>query len=111
MEKILKYQNLITDLLEGYARVWSDDPQIRFEVVFDVIRRHYLLLCIGWNGDDYTHHIAAHLSIQNNKIWIHKNATDQSIAEALVEQGVPKSDIVLGMQPPAYRQFTEYAAA
>ncbi|MCP5499410.1 MAG: XisI protein [Leptospiraceae bacterium] len=31
--------------------------------------------------------------------------------EDLVKFGVLKEDIVLGLQPPSYRKFTEYAVA
>lgn len=32
-------------------------------------------------------------------------------AEDLVEMGVPREDIVLGLQPPYKRQYTDYGAA
>lgn len=111
MEKILKYQHIIMDLLEAYAQDWSNERQIDFNVVFDTVRHHYLLICIGWVGDDYTHHVPIHISIKQGKVWLQKNMTEEYVAEALVAKGIPKSDIVLGLQPPAYRAFTEYAVA
>lgn len=37
--------------------------------------------------------------------------TERGVAADLEEAGIPKSEIVLGFQPPEVRPFTEYAAA
>ena len=44
-------------------------------------------------------------------IWIQVNDTDRDIAEELERTGVPKTDIVIGFQPPQYRPYTGYAVA
>lgn len=51
------------------------------------------------------------LDIKNEKIWLQWNGTEDDIAEILVENGVPKEDIVLGFQSPFMRQFTDYAVS
>lgn len=111
MEKILKYQHIITQLLEEYAKDWSNGSQLEFETVFDTVRHHYQLVCVGWINDEYIHHTPIHIDIKNGKVWLQKNLTEEYVAEALVERGIPKLDIVLGLQPPDYRKYTEYAAA
>lgn len=111
MEKILKYQEIITHLLEEYAQNWSTGSQLEFEVVFNTERHRYQLVCIGWINDEYIHHVPIHIDIRGGKVWIQKNTTEEYVAEALVARGVPKSDIVLGLQPPDYRKYTEYAEA
>lgn len=111
MEKILKYQELITSLLEEYAQSWSSGSQLEFEVVFDTERHRYQLVCMGWINDEYIHHVPIHIDIRSGKVWIQKNTTEEYVAETLVARGVPKSDIVLGLQPPSYRKYTEYAEA
>ena len=50
-----------------------------------------------------------HFDIQNTKIWIQYNGTEELVAETLVELGVPPSDIVIGFYSPFKRQFTNYA--
>jgi XisI protein len=37
------------------------------------------------------------------------NTTEHELDLELIEMGVPKSDIVLGLYPPELRQFTGYA--
>ena len=52
-----------------------------------------------------------HLDIKNGKIWIQRNQTDRQIADELVEMGVPKEDIVLGIQPSYAREHTGFGVA
>ena len=65
----------------------------------------------GWRGQDYRFGVVFYFDIRDGKIWVQENRTDILIAEELVERGVPKSDIVLGLQPPADRARTGYATA
>ena len=50
-----------------------------------------------------------HFDIEDGKIWIQYNGTEDHLAERLVEMGVPDSDIVLGFHSAFKRQFTHYA--
>ncbi len=50
-----------------------------------------------------------HFDIEEGKIWNCYNGTEDSVAERLVEMGVPTSDIILGFHSPFKRQFTRYA--
>ncbi|BAZ21134.1 XisI protein [Kalymmatonema gypsitolerans NIES-4073] len=50
-----------------------------------------------------------HLDIIDGKIWVQQDGTEVGIANKLVEIGVPKHDIVLGIDPPKMRQYTEFA--
>jgi XisI protein len=52
-----------------------------------------------------------HFDIKAGQVWIQQNMTDVDVAEELVEMGVLKEDIVLGL-PPAYkRPYTGYGVA
>ena len=52
-----------------------------------------------------------HLDIKDGKIWIQRNQSDKLIADELVAMGVPKQDIVLGLQPVYVREYTGYGVA
>ena len=52
-----------------------------------------------------------HFDIKNGKIWLQQNLTDLNPAEELVEMGIPREDIVLGLQAPYKRQYTDYGVA
>jgi hypothetical protein len=53
--------------------------------------------------------VVRHLDSVAGKIWIQQDGTEVGIANQLVELGVPKSDIVLGFNPPMMREYTEFA--
>jgi len=52
-----------------------------------------------------------HVEIIGGKIWIQADWTERGVAADIEEAGIPKSDIVLGFQPPHIRPYTEYAVA
>ncbi len=81
------------------------------QVIADTTRNHFQLLTIGWEGKRFVHNCSFHFDIKDEKIWIQQNWTDIDIAQELVEMGVPKTDIVLGFQPPYARAHSGYAAA
>lgn len=63
-----------------------------------------------WVGKEISEYLAVmHFDIQEGKIWIQYNGTEDSVAQRLVEMGVPTSDIILGFHSAFKRQFTGYA--
>lgn len=63
---------------------------------------------VGWDRHRRVHGAIYHLRIHNNKIYVEE---DTSIAETLLEAGIPKEDIVLAFHAPNKRQYTEFAVA
>jgi hypothetical protein len=114
MDKIAKYEQIILDLLKEYAAVKpANMTEFENQIIADAERHHYQLVSIGWNKKGhYIYVINFHFDIKpSGKIWLMANNTDTLIAQELVHRGVPASDIVLGFQSPAMRQYSEYAAA
>ncbi|MEM9885761.1 MAG: XisI protein [Bacteroidota bacterium] len=112
MDKIKKYQQILIETIESYAKRWErpDDP-LQNIVIADVERGHFQFLRMGWKENDYIFGAVFHFDIIDDKVWVQENRTDILIAEELVERGIPKTDIVLGLQPPYARPYTEYAAS
>jgi hypothetical protein len=69
------------------------------------------LLDVGWEGLKRVYNCFIHLDIKDGKIWIQRNTTELDIAQALVEIGVSKEDIILGLHPPYKRPYTGYGVA
>lgn len=111
MDKIIKYRNIVIDYLKEWASNYPSQPPIEDQLVFDIQNNHYQLQRVGWKGDRYIHSIILHFDIKNEKIWIQENKTEVEVGEELAALGIPKSDIVLGLQPPEFRSFTTYAVA
>lgn len=82
---------------------------LEYDQVIDSDRRHYQLLVRGWQQGRHVHGIVVHMSIRDGLIWLEQDNTDYGVAEALVRQGVPKSKIVLGWQPLAWRKQSGFA--
>jgi XisI protein len=110
MEKIKKYQDIITQILEEYA-AYFDEPNIEAQVICDYQRNHYQLVKTGWDNGQRYHYCIFHFDIKNEKIWLQENNTDIRIILEIEKLGVPKSDIVLAIHSPTARLKTDYAVA
>ncbi|MBD2214197.1 XisI protein [Nostoc linckia FACHB-104] len=111
MDKIAKYREYIQTLLTCYAHDDVDDKDIETLLIFDTERDHYQWMNVGWQEFDRIYRCVIPFDIKNGKIWLQQNLTDQNPAEELVKMEVPKEDIVLGLQPPYKRQYTDYGVA
>ncbi|WYL92994.1 MAG: XisI protein [Gloeotrichia echinulata IR180] len=109
MDKIAHYRQIIKQILSEHAQISSNSDSVKSEVILDHENDHYQLAYVGWQGDKRVFVPVMHFDIQNGKIWIQYNGTEESVAERLVKLGVPPSDIVIGFHSPFKRQFTAYA--
>ncbi len=74
---------------------------------------------VGWQGAERIYRCVMHFDIKDGKIWLQQNLTvgvasrneNRDPAEELVEMGVPKGDIILGLQMPSKRLYTDYGVA
>ncbi|MDF2387661.1 XisI protein [Nostoc ellipsosporum NOK] len=111
MAKIDQYREYIQNLLTKYGSYKPSEEDVEIQLIFDTARDHYQILEIGWDGYDRIYNCVMHLDIKAEKIWIQRNMTDNQIAEELIDIGVPKQNIVLGLQPSNLRQYTQYGVA
>jgi hypothetical protein len=109
MANLIKYSEIVQQLLQDYAALSGDDPTVETELIFDTIRHSYQLVHVGWHDDRRIYGYILHLDIKDGKIWLQHNGTENDIPAELVEMGVAKTDIVVGFHSPFKRQFTEYA--
>ena len=110
MASIENYRNTIQTLLTDYAATPVSNGEIDCYTIFDEKQDHYQVMNVGWDGYRRVHGCVLHLSIKGEKIWIEQNTTEMRVAEALIEKGVSRAEIVLGFQAPEMRQYTEYAS-
>lgn len=110
-EKVLRYRQVIQNLLTRRSAVPYLEKGIRDRLFFDEKNDRYALVVEGWSREERVHSVIIDLEITNSKIWIQADNTDVSVARELEAKGVPKSDIVLGFRSPSVRADTEYAVA
>ncbi|OYD93264.1 XisI protein [Nostoc sp. 'Peltigera membranacea cyanobiont' 210A] len=101
-------RHIIQSLLTTYAAIPIANGQIDCYTVFDIKQDHYMVMNVGWDGHRRVYGCVLHLDIKQGKISIEQNMTEMRVAQELVEQGVPKDDIVLGFQSPQMREYTGY---
>lgn len=112
MDKIKMYHKSIREIFNDVAKTYKGETNpLDVHLIFDKKNRHYQLLMLGWQDDDYVFQCLLHIDIKKEKIWIQWNDTEYPIGEDLVKRGVPASAIVLGMKHPDYRQYTDFAIA
>jgi hypothetical protein len=111
MERISQYREIVRNLLSSHASQVSEQSEIECQIVFDSEHDHYQLLDVGWDGLKRVHNCFIHIDIKDSKIWIQRNMTEADLAQELVEMGVQKEDIILGLHPPYKRPLTGYGVA
>lgn len=110
MERLNQYRQVVRQLLESH-RDSGKDSAIESQLIFDTEHDHYQILDVGWEGLNRIYNCYIHIDIKDEKIWIQRNMTESDLARQLVELGVPKEDIILGLHPPYKRPYTGYGVA
>lgn len=111
MDKVSQYRQCVQTLLSQYAQTDVVDDGVDVQLIFDTERDHYQWMNVGWQQLYRVYRCVVHFDIQDGKIWLQQNLTDQNPAEDLVALGVPREDIILGLQPPYKRPYTTYGSA
>jgi XisI protein len=110
MDAVVDYGSIIKSVLSRYAEervAFADGYDCR--VLFDDERGQFLILDVGWSGNEYLHSTPIHLSLRDGKIWVECDDTEEGVASDLMEAGVRKEDIVLGFRHPKVRVHTGFA--
>ena len=109
MDTISKYQQITEKIIGDYAQLRYSYSQIERKTGFDREKNHYLLMILGVEGHKMVHGCIVHLEIKDDKIWIHRDGTEDGMAGELLAAGVPKDKIVLGFYTPEKREITDFA--
>ena len=83
----------------------------KYKTIFDRRGDSYLIVREGWEESRRVLSFVVYAEIINGKIVIQEDWMEHGLARELEEAGIPKSEIVLGFQPPYVRPLTGYAAA
>lgn len=111
MDKITKYRDCVIKLLTSYVSDDVSDNEVEVQLILDTERNHYQWMNVGWQELNRIYRCVMHFDIKDEKIWLQQNLTEFNPAEELVEMGIPREDIVLGLQAPYKRQYTDYGVA
>ncbi|HWO23588.1 MAG TPA: XisI protein [Kofleriaceae bacterium] len=109
MDTIEQYRQCIERVMRGYQSFGTSQKGVEAVLIIDADRSHFLLMYVGWDGWRRVHHVAVHVEVRGDKVWLQCDNTDLVVAEDLVAEGIPKQSIVLGFREPEIRKHTEYA--
>lgn len=108
-DKQTEYHNLLLSILEEEKIDFPLAPDLKDIILHDAEKGHYQLLRIGWMDKKRVFQIRLHLELRDTKIWIQENNTALSLENLLMQKGILPEQIVLGMNYPEYRQFSDFA--
>jgi hypothetical protein len=111
MDKLNNYREIVRRIIREYASYKPSHGQIETEAIIDSESDHYEVMHVGWDGVRRVHGSVIHLDIINEKVWIQYDGTTYPVADALLEAGIPREDIVLGFHPADVRKYTDFAVA
>ncbi|MEO1591785.1 MAG: XisI protein [Cyanobacteria bacterium J06632_22] len=111
MDRLTQYRTQVQALLRRYASEDTGSDAVEVQLLFDTERDHYQWMNIGWEGFNRIYRCIVHFDIKDDKVWLQQNLTDENPAEDLVALGIPREDIILGLQPPCKRKYTNYGNA
>ena len=113
MDTLTKYRDIIARVLEKYqeANAPTELEGVDLIVIQDDAHGEYMLMRVGWQGEDRVDKPVFYLRIKNSKIYIEEDWTEEGIVTDLTRAGVPNHDIVLAFNPPFVRHLTDYAVA
>ncbi|RUR76730.1 XisI protein [Chlorogloeopsis fritschii PCC 9212] len=111
MDRIAKYREIVQKVVREYATHKPYHGQIDIGTIIDSERDRYLVLQVGWDEVRRVHGCTVHIDIISDKVWIQYDGSSYPVAEALMEAGIPREDIVLGFHPENLRQYTGFAVS
>lgn len=97
---------------EYMKEVASYAPKEQGQLLYDPQKQHFLIYTIHWDDDRRQYGCYLHIEVkEDGKVWIQHDGTDLAVADALVERGIPRDQIVLGFRSPFYRKMSDFAVA
>lgn len=102
MDNVATQRRLIRQVLSEWARIVSAQaiPDTESVVAFDDERGQYLWLQVGWEGQRRVHSVTVHARLIGGKIQIEQDWTEDGLATALAQRGIPWEAMTFGFHEP-----------
>lgn len=94
MDRINKYANILTDILYAESNLrFHLKPELKMVAACDHKTGQFFLVMVGWDKDEWVHHIVFHAQLINGKILIEADNTE-GLKPQLLEAGIPAEDFL-----------------
>jgi XisI protein len=107
--RVNRYRQIVIDILTAHSQIQPVYGEIEMQLLLDTTRDRYQVLRAGWLKDRRVYGVLIQIDIKGEKLWIQYDGTEVGVANELVEQGIPKEDIVLAYHSPFIRQYDGFA--
>ncbi|MBR8834074.1 MAG: XisI protein [Stigonema ocellatum SAG 48.90 = DSM 106950] len=109
MNRVEQYTQIVQQTIHDLYNLYLQMQDAQTFCIVDPASRHYQVIQTGWDSRHRRIYTSLHLSIQDEKVYVHSDPTEEGIANILIEKGIPQWDIVLEYQAPELRQYTSFA--
>ena len=107
-----EWRQIIKKILAELAAIpFPEVVNLKAKTVFDESSDIYMVLVEGWQGVKRMHGCLVHVEINDGKIWIQQDGTENGMANELLVAGIPKDRIVLAFKAPQTRAHSGFAVA
>ena len=105
MDRLNKYQTIISDVLEEVAKQ-VQSALIEALLSIDHIHRQYILMTDGWEDTKRYYTPLVHVDLKEDaKVWLRCDNTDLEIGQMLIDRGIAVQDIVPAFYSPKMRKY------
>ncbi|MUG94509.1 XisI protein [Scytonema sp. UIC 10036] len=112
MDRLKRHREIVQKILTEYHQLnEKSSSTTESALAFDEVHDRYLILLMGWHKDEWIKSVMIHIRLQDNKIWIEEDWTEDGVATDLLRNGIAREEIVLAFHPPHVRQYSEFASA
>jgi hypothetical protein len=117
MDTLDHIREIICMILAEHTKTPYSYGDVRHETIFDRVQDRYALMILGrepapdvsTTATRRVHGCLIHVDIVEGMIWIQRDGTEEGIAKALVNAGIPRERIVLGFRSPQLRDNSQFA--
>ncbi len=107
-----EWRQIIKKILAELAAIpFPEVVNLKAKTVFDESADIYMVLVEGWQDVKRLHGCLAHVEINDGKIWIQQDGTEDGVANELLAAGIPKDRIVLAFKSPQTRAHSRANAS
>ena len=117
MDKLKHYTKLLKEIFDDYKK---NNPSISNPNIGQKVNSYFITdeangiftwFHFGWTKQGRIDAINVFVRVQDGKIHIEEDWTEEGIGTILLKKGVPTKDIVVEFHPPEMRQYTEFGVS
>ncbi len=84
MDKLEQYRQIIQTVVKRHAQYIPSHGEIETLPLCDTLNDNYLLIDLGWDRTGRVHAVVFHLRIQDEKIWVESDGTEEGVTQELL---------------------------